>query len=153
VSDRPGGDYAPFVPRSGRRVALGFGVGSVVVFGVLALVLPGISGTGWGAADSLLLLGFGLMITAAMWRFAALRAVPSTTGLTVRNVLLTRTLSWSQIRRVRFAGGDPWVILDLDDGDELAVMAVQKADGERGRREAARLVALVQAGQRPRPGA
>lgn len=155
MTSRPGrptpDDYAPFVPRSGRRVALGFGAGSIVVFGVLALVLPGTTVGGWGLSDSLLMFGFGLLIAAAMWRFAALRAVPTPEGLVVRNVLLTRTLRWSQVTGVRFAGGDPWVLLDLDDGDELAVMAVQKADGELGRREARRLVALVQAGQHPRP--
>ena len=35
--------------------------------------------------------------------------------------------------------------LDLDDGDTLAVMAIQRADAEFGRAEAGRLAALVQA--------
>jgi hypothetical protein len=38
---------------------------------------------------------------------------------------------------------DPWVVLDLSDGGTLAVMAVQRADGERGMAEARRLQALV----------
>jgi hypothetical protein len=46
---------------------------------------------------------------------------------------------------VQFGGGEPWVSLDLDDGDTLAVMAIQKADGEVSGREASRLAALVQA--------
>ena len=42
--------------------------------------------------------------------------------------------------------------LDLDDGDTLAVMAIQKADGAFGRAEAGRLSALVQVnGERPDP--
>lgn len=139
--------YAPFVPHRGRTVAIGFGVVSVLVFAGLAVVVPTTDLRGWGAIDSALLFGFGLLIAAAMWRFAALRAVPSPTGLTVRNVLLTRTVTWDQVSRVRFAGGDPWVVLDLTDGEQLAVMAVQKSDGPIARSEGGRLAALVQAGR------
>ncbi len=128
-------------------MALGFAVGSVVVFGVLAIFVPGTGIKGWGVTDSLLLFGFGLLIALFMWRLAALRAVPSRSGLLVRNILVSRAVRWSDVRAVRFAGGDPWVLLQLADGDELAVMAVQKADGERGRADARRLAALVQAGQ------
>ncbi len=139
--------YAPFVPGRGRQVALGFAIGSVVLFGVLALVVPRTGLQGWGRTDSVLMFGFGVLIAAFMWRLASLRAVPSPSGLAVRNILLSRSLRWSDVRAVRFAGGDPWVVLDLVDGDQLAVMAVQKADGERGRADARRLAALVQAGQ------
>ena len=139
--------YAPFVPYRGRRVAIGFGVLSVLVFGVLALVVPTTGLRGWSTLDSSLLLGFGLLIAAVMWRFASLRAVPSPTGLVVRNVLLTRTVTWAEVSRVRFAGGDPWVVLDLTDGEQLAVMAVQKSDGPLARSEGGRLAALVQAGR------
>jgi hypothetical protein len=139
--------YAPFVPRRGRQVALGFGVASLLLFGVLALVVPSTGLPGWSALDSWLLFGFGVLVAAAMWRFAALRAIPSPGGLVVRNVLLTRTVAWGQITRVRFAGGDPWVVLDLSDGEQLAVMAVQKSDGGFARAESRRLAALVQAGR------
>jgi hypothetical protein len=37
----------------------------------------------------------------------------------------------------------PWVTLELDDGDELAVMAVQRADGQVAREEALRLARIV----------
>lgn len=142
--------YAPFLPRRGRAVARGFAAASLVLFAVLALVVPSTGMRGWGVLDSLLLFGFGALVAAAMWRFASLRALPSPTGLVVRNVLLTRTVTWGQVTRVRFAGGDPWVVLDLRDGGQLAVMAVQKTDGPAARAQAQRLVALVQAGQTPR---
>jgi hypothetical protein len=79
-----------------------------------------------------------------MWRYATIRAVPTREGLTVRNLVLTRQLEWAQIVRVQFGGGAPWVSLDLDDTDTVAVMAIQKADGAFGRAEAGRLSALVQ---------
>ena len=63
----------------------------------------------------------------------------------MRNLVLTRTLSWPEVVGVQFGGGEPWVTLDLDDGDTLAVMAIQKSDGEVSGREASRLAALVQA--------
>ena len=48
----------------------------------------------------------------------------------MRNLFTTRTLSWREVVDVRFAGGDPWVTLALSDTDTLAVMAIQKADGD-----------------------
>jgi hypothetical protein len=63
----------------------------------------------------------------------------------VRNLVITRRLEWAQIVSVEFGGGAPWVSLDLDDLDTVAVMAIQKADGAFGEQEASRLVALVQA--------
>lgn len=140
--------YAPFVPVRGRRVALGFAAGAPVLFAVLALVMPGTGMAGWGVTDSLLLFCVGVVIAAFMWRLATLRAEPTPQGLRVRNILLSRSVRWSDVRAVRFSGGDPWVVLDLFDGDEIAVMAVQKTDGARGRAAASRLAALLQAGQR-----
>jgi CTP:molybdopterin cytidylyltransferase MocA len=142
--------FATFRPRRGRRVAWAFAVGSLAVFGLLALLLPATRYQGWSVGDSLLLAGFGVLVALAMWRFARMRAVPSRSGLVVRNVLLTREVAWAEVAGVRFAGGDAWAWLDLDDGDQLAVMAIQRSDGAFARTEAARLAALVQArgGQR-----
>jgi hypothetical protein len=52
---------------------------------------------------------------------------------------------------VLFGGGAPWVSVDLDDTDTVAVMAIQKADGAFGQAEAARLSALVQVHSRLPP--
>jgi hypothetical protein len=139
--------YAVFRPRRGRAVAIGFGIGSLVLFAGVA-VLAQRSVSEWGLTDSVLMFGVGVLIALMMWRFAALRAVASPSALEVRNVLLTRRISWDEVEAVRFSGGDPWVLLDLTDGDQLAVMAVQRADGPFGRAEASRLAALVEAGRR-----
>ncbi len=144
---RPSDPYAPFVPRRGRRVALGFAAASLVLFAGLTLAVSSADIPAWSTSDSVLLLLVGVLLAATMWRFAALRAVPSPTGLVVRNILLTREVTWAEVSRVRFAGGDPWVVLDLTDGEQLAVMAVQKADGPVARAAAQRLAALVQAGR------
>ena len=60
--------------------------------------------------------------------------MPDGAGLTVRNLMLTRTVTWDEVIEVRFPDGAPWVTLELDDGDELAVMAIQRADGQLGPR-------------------
>lgn len=118
---------------------------SLVVFGAIAVVLSTQSGSGWGPADGLGFFGLGVLIALVAWRYAAIVAVPSRSGLVVRNLVLTRTLQWPEIVRIQFGGGEPWVSLDLEDGDTVAVMAIQKADGPAAGREASRLAALVQA--------
>ena len=97
----------------------------------------------WRLGDQLLLVGLGLAIAAFLWRYASIRAVPDAGGLVVRNLLLTRRVAWDEVVEVRFPQGAPWVSLDLADDDEIAVMAVQRADGDRAMAEAVRLVGLV----------
>ena len=73
--------------------------------------------------------GLGVVIAFLAWRYASITAVPSRAGLVVRNLVLTRTLEWPEVVGIQFGGGEPWVTLDLEDGDTVAVMAIQKADG------------------------
>ena len=126
---------------------------SLLIFTGGALSMPRVDPQlgGWGVLDRLLLVLFGVAVAASLWRFASIRAVPSTNGLVIRNLVITRNLEWAQIVRVQFGGGAPWVSVDLDDTDTVAVMAIQKADGAFGQAEAARLSALVQIHSRPSP--
>ena len=143
--------YAVFRPRRGRRVGAAMSALSVVIFTGGALSMPSADPLigGWSALDRLFLIGCGLVFAASLWRFASIRAVPSPRGLVIRNLATTRTLEWAQIVRVQFGGGAPWVSVDLDDTDTVAIMAIQKADGAFGQAEAARLSALVQVHSRP----
>jgi hypothetical protein len=128
---------------------------SLLVFTGGAFSLPAVDPlySGWDLTDRLLVVLCGVAVAAAMWRYASIRAVPSPQGLVIRNLITTRRLEWAQIVRVQFGGGAPWVSVDLDDTDTVAVMAIQKADGPSGRAEAARLSALVQVHGRPtQPG-
>ena len=145
--------YAVFRPRRGRRVALTMSVLSLLIFAGGAISLPRVDPRfgGWGVLDRLLLVSCGAAVSALLWRYASIRAVPSTQGLVIRNLITTRRLEWAQIVGVLFGGGAPWVSVDLDDTDTVAVMAIQKADGAFGRAEAARLSALVQVHSQPPP--
>lgn len=145
--------FAAFRPRRGRLVALVSAALCLLLFAAIAVFLPGpAQGGNWMAGDRVFFAGLGVAIALLLWRFASIRAVPSRAGLTVRNLVLTRRVEWAEIVDLRFEGGDPWLTLELTDTDTLAVMAIQKADAEYGRAEAARLAALVQALGPPAPG-
>lgn len=132
---------APFRPRRGRVLPLVMATVAVVVCTVVAIGM-GASGA-WRVGDQFALVGLGLALAAFLGRYASIRAVPDEAGLTVRNLMLTRTVTWDEVIEVRFPDGAPWVSLELDDGDELAVMAIQRADGPAARDEAMRLARIV----------
>ena len=137
----PADAQAPFRPRRGRILPLVLGSVAVVVCTIVAIGM-GAAGE-WQVGDQLALVGLGLGLAAFLGRYASIRAVPDGSGLMVRNLMLTRTVAWDEVIEVRFPDGAPWVTLELDDGDELAVMAIQRADGRLGRDEALRLARIV----------
>jgi len=140
----PGVDEAPFVPRRGRTTAIIATVATLVVFGGVALLVPGPeAGGAFGPADRFGTIVIGLMIAAFLLRYAMIRATPTDRGLVVRNLFLTTTVPWDRIEQVRLPSGAPWPRLDLVDGDEIAVMGAQRADGQRGRAEVRRLATVV----------
>jgi Bacterial PH domain len=134
---------APFRPVRARRVAIGSALAQAVVLLGLAVAMPGSGPIAWHWADRAGVVVLTALVAWVLSLFARLRADPGPQGLVVRNVVRRTELEWAQIVAVRFGGGDPWVMLDLDDGDVLAVMAIQRADGERGLAEARRLATLV----------
>ncbi|MFC5042461.1 PH domain-containing protein [Ornithinimicrobium kibberense] len=121
-------------------------VASVVVFGMVAIFSP----MPLGSDPALMVLNrvavalIGVVMAAFLWRYARIRAVPGPRGLRVVNLFSTTEVEWAQVLRVGFSGGASWAVLELTDTDELAVMAIQRADGEHARREASRLAALVE---------
>lgn len=135
----PSDPYAVFRPRRGALVARLSAVAVVVSLGTVAVLQPG----GWAVADRVLVWLLALLLAAGLWRFGMVRAVPTTQGLRVVNLVHGRDLEWAEIVRVSFGGGSPWVVLELADTEDLPVMGIQRADGAFGRAEAARLAALV----------
>ncbi len=134
----------PFVSRRARLVATSMGVAALVVFGAMAVLLPANAGlTTWQGGDRVLVALIGVLIAVACWRYASIRAVPTPQGLLVRNLVVTRRVDWAQVIGVQFGGGAPWVTLELDDTDTVAVMAIQRADGAVAEQEAVRLAGLV----------
>ena len=141
---RPRGPYAPFVPRRGPLVAIALAVAVAAMSVGLALFVTG-TVRWWDRAGFLVV---GAAVVWFLYRQATVRAVPTPTGLTVRNLLYTRTVAWQDVVDVRYGGGRPWVQLELADGDVLAVMGVQRADGPSADAEAGRLATLAAVGPR-----
>lgn len=141
MTDDDAARYRTFRGRFTTPVAWGTGV--VIAAGCLFVAFvaraPGAAGT----LNRVSIIVTGLLFALLTIRFAAIRAVPDRHGLHVVNYARARRLEWAEIVGVRFGTGDPWVHLDLADGHVLAVMAVQRSDGEHGMDEARRLVSLV----------
>ncbi|WP_277210257.1 PH domain-containing protein [Isoptericola croceus] len=124
--------------------------GAVAVGGSLLVGLLGEEGVLLGPGTRLTFVGFAVFAAWLLWRLGGVHARPDPTGLTVRNVVRTRRVAWPEIVGVRLTMNDSWVMLDLADGGTLAVMGIQRADGERGMAEARRLQALArQLGEAP----
>jgi Bacterial PH domain len=136
--------HAPFRPDRGRQTAVLVGIAQAAVLGYVAIALPGFGPEAAHWYDRVGILLVAAAIGTMLWRFARLAAMPSEEGLVVRNLAADRRLEWAEIVTVRFGGGEPWVTLDLADGDTLAVMAIQRADGAAATAEARRLATLVE---------
>jgi hypothetical protein len=131
--------HAPFRPRLARWTSLV--VGGLVLIGTAAIVW--VTGPFVGVPDQV---GFGVLglgVAWFCWRESRVALQVDPQGLTVRNLVLTRRLEWAEVISVRFGQGRPWVQLDLSDGDTIAVMGIQRADGAFADAEARRLATLL----------
>ncbi|HEY3681879.1 MAG TPA: PH domain-containing protein [Streptosporangiaceae bacterium] len=126
-------------PHRGRLVTHAFAVVVLVVVLVLAVVLP----HPFGIADRVGFVVVGAAIAAVLYLLGRCRLRADADGLTVVNVIRTTELEWAEVVGVSHAVGDPWVTLDLDDGDTLPAMGIQAADGERARQAIGELRALL----------
>jgi hypothetical protein len=144
--------HAPFRPRRARRVAAATAVLQFVVLSIVAMILPSTGPLAFHWYDRAGVIVVAALVAWFLSRYVLLVAVPTDESLRVRNLLLGRTVTWAEIVAVRMGNGDPWVTLDISDGDVLAVMAIQRADGAFGRSEASRLATLVAAHSPREPG-
>lgn len=138
--------YAPFRPVTGAWVGGLMALASVVVFGLVALLAPSHlnAPVELDLLNRVLIFLIGVAMGAFLLRYALIRAIPSPEGLRVVNIIRKHDLEWAEILRVGFAQGGPWAVLELTDTEEVSVMAIQRADGQRAHKEAARLAALIE---------
>lgn len=64
-------------------------------------------------------------------------------GLRVVNIYKARHLEWPEVISLSLNPNRPWAMLDLADGETLAVMAIQNADGARASRSARELAEVI----------
>lgn len=130
-------------PRRARQVI--YPVAALVVAAMVlgALIAPSTGPTPFRLLDRLAIIALGLAVAAALTRLAAVRVVTGPGGIEVVNILRRTPLAWAQVVNVRLSRDDPWVMLDLSDGESLAAMGIQQADGAYGIEQARLLARLV----------
>lgn len=143
--------HVPFRPRAARVVSIVLGILTVAGATALVVTVPLVAQVTFTAGDIAGTAALTFVLLWLCWRQGGVRAVPDESGLAVRNIIYTRTVEWAEIVSLTFGDGSPWAQLDLSDGDTLAVMAIQRADGAYARTEARRLATLI-ALHEPRSG-
>jgi hypothetical protein len=105
----------------------------VVIALVVALSLKS-SSTGvvaFRTDDQIAIFGLGLALGAAIMALGRSRVDADAEGVRIRNVVIRHELPWTAVRAVSFARTSSWATLQLENDDEVAVLAVQAADKER----------------------
>ena len=121
------------VPRR-LRVMTALMAGALVVAMTVVAILLKSSTTGvvsFHTSDQVAMVGLGLAMGAGVLLVGRSRVDADAEGVRVRNVVMNHDVPWSMVRAVRFNQHSPWATLLLTNDDELAVSAVQAADGER----------------------
>ena len=120
-------------PVRARRVAFAVAAVVVVLFAVLAALLGRTSSEGveFGPGDQAAMVLLGLLVAGGVLLLARPSVVADLDGVWVRNIFTTKDVPWEVVRAVSFRDGTPWAMLDLADDDQIAVLAVQVADGAR----------------------
>ena len=142
------------VPRRMRTICAVTGVVVVAVMAVVGVLLRPASKSdvaSFTTSDQVAMIVLGLVIGGGILLLGRPRIDADLTGLRVRNILASYRLSWDMVRAVRFERSSAWATLLLANGDELAVLAVQAADGERAVAAVEGLRALVAATRAPEP--
>jgi hypothetical protein len=119
-------------PRRTRRVCWVLAGVVVVLFASLATVLTGSTGDENGAVfqrdDQFAMAVLGVLVAAGILVFARPRIIADERGIRFRNLISGYDLPWSIVLAVKFDRGSPWASVDLADGDNLPIMAIQAVD-------------------------
>ncbi|MEV0648814.1 PH domain-containing protein [Phytomonospora sp. NPDC050363] len=119
-----------FRPRRARRACWIAAVVVVVAFSLLAIGLTGPTDGGgvFEPADQVAMVVLGLLGAALILLFTRPVIRADAKGVHVRNVVGGYDLPWQVVRAVRFERGASWASLELEDDDEVSVMAIQAVD-------------------------
>jgi hypothetical protein len=129
-----GSDLVRLRPHRIRIVCWVSAVALVAVFSAVATSLRGPTGEGpatFQRGDQLAMIGLGLAGAAAILLFTRPRVEADARGIRVQNVISSYDLPWEVVRAVRFDRNASWASLELEDDDEVPIIALQAADKER----------------------
>ena len=146
-ADRSAPPAVHAVPRRLRLACAATAVVIVVVMVVVGLLLKS-SSTGvvsFHTSDQVAMIVLGLLLGAGVLALGRPRLDADGDGVRVRNIVGSYSLPWSMVRGVTFARSAQWATLELSNGDEIAVLALQAGDGERAAAAMDGLRALLKA--------
>jgi hypothetical protein len=108
-----------------------------------AVLAPSDGPSAWGLGSRLALVAVALGVAYFLHRLANVRVVADEAGVSVINIVHRRRMEWPEVVGVRLLRDDPWMMLDLSDGEAMAAMGVQKADGAYAQEQATRFARMV----------
>jgi hypothetical protein len=119
-----------------RRVRLLCAVAAAVVVGVALVVALSLKSSSTGVVqfrtdDQIAIFGLGLALGAGIMSLGRSRVDADAEGVRVRNLFVRHELPWTAVRAVSFARTSSWATLQLENDDEIALLAVQAGDKER----------------------
>ena len=119
-----------------RRMRLLCGLAAAVVVGVALVVALSLKSSSTGVVefrtdDQIAIFGLGLVLGAGILALGRSRVDADAEGVRVRNVVVRHELPWTAVRSVSFARTSSWATLQLENDDEVALLAVQAGDKER----------------------
>lgn len=85
----------------------------------------------FGEPDQFAMAGIGLVLGGGILFLGRSKVEADAQGIRVQNVVGRYELPWAVVDAVRFERRSPWASLRLVTGEEMSVIAVQAADGER----------------------
>ncbi|HEY6932033.1 MAG TPA: PH domain-containing protein [Marmoricola sp.] len=127
-----------------------FGGGLLAVF-IAAGVLLSSEVAAFTFFQKVTLVLFALLGIACGWAIARCRVTASEGALTVVNGYRRRDYEWSQVVDVSLRRGAPWAGMDLSDGTQISLVAIQGSDGARAERAVRELRAVIAAHTPPEP--
>jgi hypothetical protein len=134
-----------FRPSGVRKASIVFGVLLVGTVVVVWLTLPDPAREGFTLPQRVTV---GFMMLGSIGICHALsrcRIDVDDSGITVVNGYWSRHLEWGQVVAVTLRPGQPWAVLDLNDGTIQSALGIQGSDGARARAQTRRLRALIEA--------
>ena len=114
-----------------RRVRIVCAVAAASIVAVFTIIGISLGGAGFRPEDKWAMIGLGVFFGAGVMLIARPTVQADTEGIKVQNIIGGYHLPWQVVRKVRFDRGQPWVYLELEDDDAVAVLAVQAVDKER----------------------
>lgn len=146
----PAGSEATRLPRTfrpwGVRIAaVGLYLALVAFVAAIWFAFPQDVRDEFTVFQKVTVLGMGLMLFLMGHALFRCRVTAADTGLTVVNGYRTHRYDWGQVVGVAMGPGDPWAVLDLNDGTTRSALGIQGSDGRSARRQVQELRALIEA--------